>query len=170
MIIMEQKIDTTKATRNYLVDMIAFLPFLLLLVTGIIMLMYHAGKPYSEETMGLTGNVWLITHKILTVIALPLIMVHLFFHYEWLKKLFTFTLKNKHKGLNITLFVLFILCVLTSLLSWLVFNDSNIGKAMKGIHNKFGILLIIFFVIHISNYFKWIVNMTKIILKKKKNQ
>ena len=166
----EQENKNTKAIRNYWVDMISFLPFLFLLTTGVIMLMYHTGKPYSVETIGLNGETWMIIHKTLTVIALPLIIVHLFFHIEWLKKLFRLTLKSKYKGINVTLFVLFVLCVLTSLLSWLVFNDSNIGKAMRGIHNKFGILLIVFFVIHISNYFKWIVNMTRRIMKKKNNQ
>ncbi len=155
----------SKTIRNYYVDIIAFLPFLLLLISGIIMLQYHGGKAYLDETMGINGNTWIIIHKILTVISLPIVLLHLALHYNWLKKLVTLKLKNKHSGMNISIFIIFLLCASTSLLSWLIFANSNIGEALRGIHNKLGILLIVFFAIHILNYYKWIVNMTKSVFK-----
>ena len=63
--------------------------------------------------------------------------------------------------MNLTLFILFFLCALTALLAWLVFNDSKLGEVLRELHTKLGLLLIIFFAIHLSNYFKWMLNMTQ---------
>ena len=158
-----------KTSQRCVVNLFSFLPFLFLLITGMIMLMYHAGNPYSLKVLGLDGNDWLFLHKTFTIISLPLIVLHLYQHLDWLKKLFTLSLKNKHKRVNVTLFVVFILCALTSLLSWLIFNDSFIGKALKGMHNKFGMLLIILFVIHIAIYSKSLLKTTKKMLENKKH-
>lgn len=70
--------------------------------------------------------------------------------------------------MNLALFILFFLCALTGLLAWLVFNDSKLGEALRGLHTKLGLLLIIFFGIHIGNYFKWLLNMTKKALRRNK--
>lgn len=151
--------------RNYFVDIIALLPFLALLFTGAILLVYHVRKAPELETLGIDGHMWLLLHKIATVFAAPLILLHLVLHFNWLKKLFTFKLKNKNKGKNITLFVLFLLCVVTSFLSWFIYKDSATGDGLRGIHNKFGILLIVFFVLHIISYTRWLINMTRKIVK-----
>lgn len=164
--IMNQNKKKSKATLNYYVDIIAFLPFLLLLLTGIVMLAYHGGKPYDAKTIGVDGYTWIQIHRIFTIIATPLVIFHLIMHLDWLKKLFTFKLKNKRRGVNITLFIFFLLSALTSLFSWLIFGSSNIGNALRGVHNKFGILLIIFFIIHLIVYFKWIIKMTQRVLNK----
>lgn len=163
---MKKTNNQSKSTRNYYVDVIAFLPFLLLLITGIIMLGYHGGKPYDSETLGFDGNVWIFIHKTLTVIAFPIVMLHLILHFDWIKKLFTLKLKNKHRGTNVVLFLIFLICSLTALVSWLVLGDSETGNLLRGLHNKFGLLLIVFFVIHLISYTQWIVGMTKRILKK----
>ncbi|WP_066631593.1 DUF4405 domain-containing protein [Labilibacter marinus] len=154
----------SKAKRNYYVDVIAFIPFLLLLISGIVMLKYHAGAPYESTAMGLSGYVWTNVHKALTIIALPLVVLHLVLHANWLKKLFTFKLKNKNKGINISLFIFFVLCVVTSLLGWLVFPDSDIAGLLLGLHNKLGIVLVVLFVVHVLIYTKWLVKMTKKVL------
>lgn len=154
-----------QAIRNYYVDIISLLPFLLLLFTGVILLIYHKGKPYQAETLSISGYSWLIVHKIVSVASFFMVAIHLTLHLNWLKKLFTRKLKNKHKGKNITLFILFFLTVLPSALSWLIINDTELAKGLRGIHNKLGILLIILFVIHFINYFNWIITMTKRIMK-----
>ncbi len=155
----------TNNWRNYYIDIIALLPFLALLFTGAILLAYHVGKTPELETFGFDGHMWLLLHKLATVISVPLILLHLILHLNWLKKLITFKLKNKNKGKNITLFVLFMLCVVTSFLSWVIFKDSETGDGLRGIHNKFGILLIVLFTFHIISYTRWLINMTRKIFK-----
>lgn len=155
----------SKVIRNFYVNIIAFSPFVLLLITGIIMLIYHTGKTNSVEIFGFNGDTWLFIHKTLTIIAVPIVIIHLILHIGWFKKLFTSRFRNKHKGTNVALFIFFLLCTLTSLLSWFVLNDSTIDKGLRDIHNKFGIVLITIFVIHIINNFKWVINIIRKIQK-----
>lgn len=162
---MKQGNSKSKAMRNYYVDIIAFVPFLFLLISGIVMLKYHSGTSSEVESMGLSGDAWILAHKVLAVISLPIVMLHLVLHVNWFKKLFTLKLKNKHRGINVTLFIFFLLCASTSLLSWLVFADSDTGKLLRGLHNKLGIILLVFFAIHIVVNFKWLKGMTMKLLK-----
>ena len=153
-----------KAIRNYYVDIVLLLPFILSLVTGLVLLIYHTGKPFEEETLNIVGDSWLIIHKVLSIVTFSMVVIHLFLHFNWLKKLFALKLKNKHKGINIALFILFLLTVLTSALSWLIVNDIETATLLRGIHNKLGLLLIVFLVIHLKNYFNWLIVMTKRVL------
>lgn len=151
----------TKSKRNYYIDIVALLPFLLLLFTGVIMLIYHTGKPYCETTMGKDGYFWLDTHIVFAVISFIMIIIHLSLHLNWFKKLFTGKLKNKYWIKNLILVIVFSLTFLTSAIPWLFLDESNTATLMLGIHNKLGLLLTIFFVIHLLSYYKWLLNMTK---------
>ena len=163
---MTENDNTTRGLLKYLVNIIILMPFLVLLFTGFILLFYHVKETSDFEMLGLSGKSWLFFHKTFSIINLPLIALHLILHYNWLEKLFTFKLKNKNRATNITLFVLFFLCVVTSFLSWFVFKDSAAGDGLRGIHNKFGLLLIVFFVMHLIAYSGWLIKMTKKILQK----
>ncbi len=151
----------TKAARNYYVDIVSFVPFLLSILSGIVMLIYHISGNSDYKIIGFGREKWLLAHQILSLIALPFIFLHLSLHSFWLKKLFSLQLKSNHKGKNITLFIVFILCVTTSLLSWLVFKDSVIGNLLRGLHNKLGVIMTLFFILHISAYSKWLINMSR---------
>lgn len=151
----------SKSKRSYYVDIASLLPFLMLVCSGIIMLMYHSGKPYSEATLSLDGNFWLNTHIVLALITLVMITIHLSLHLNWFEKLFTSKLKNKYWIRNLILVVLFLSTSLTSVVPWLFLDESNTASMMLGIHNKIGLLLIVFFVIHLLTYYKWLINMTK---------
>lgn len=160
----------SKARRNYYLDIASLLPFLLLLFTGIIMLMYHTGKPYLETTLGRDREFWLNTHIVFGVISFVMTTIHVSLHVNWLKKLFTGKLKNKYWIRNLILLIVFSLTILTSAIPWLILDESNTASMLLGIHNKMGLLLIIFFVVHLLTYSKWLVNMTKNALKKRGNK
>lgn len=151
----------SKSTRNYYVDIAMILPFIMLIATGIIMLIYHTGLPYKETTLGLNGYFWTDIHKVFAAISLILISIHLYLHIDWFKKLFTGKLKNKFKKRNLTLVIVFLLTAITSIIPWLILGDTEGAKLFLGIHNKLGLLLIVFFAIHLLGYFKWLTNMTK---------
>lgn len=144
--------------------MATLLPFLFLIITGIIMLAYHTGKPYSEVILNKDGNFWLSTHKVFAVSSFTLITVHLSLHISWFRKLFSGKLKNKYRIRNLVLVILFLLTTLTSVFPWLILNESETANAILGVHNKIGLLLIVFFVIHLIGYFRWLLGMTKKIL------
>lgn len=149
-----------RSRRNYYVDIASLLPFLVLLITGLIMLGYHAGKPLSDTTLGRNGDFWLNTHIVFAVLALVMVSVHLSLHLNWFKKLFSSNRRNKYWLRNLLLFVLFLTTTVTSVLPWLVIRDPVGSGMFLGIHNKLGLILIVFFAIHLITYFKWLYNMT----------
>jgi Domain of unknown function (DUF4405) len=153
--------DISKSTLNCYVDIISFLPFLISLFTGVILLKYHSGEAYLTEIFSLNGYAWMLIHKVSSVITISIITIHLFLHLNWLKKLFLGKLNSKNKTPNIILLVLFLLTVITAFFSWLIFDDTEIANTLRGIHNKLGIVLIVFFVIHIKHYFTWVIKKTQ---------
>ena len=158
---MKTQNNISKSKRNYYVDITTLIPFLLLLFTGIIMLIYHTGKPYSESTLGMNGDFWLDTHIVFAIISLVMIVIHLSLHLSWFKKLFTGHLKNKYWVRNLILVIVFLLTLLTSFIPLIFLGESSIATLMLGIRNKLGLLLIVFFLIHLLTYSKWLINMTK---------
>jgi hypothetical protein len=155
----------SKANQKYLVELLAFLPFIAMIITGLIMLYFHTNPNDGLELSGLQKNEWLFFHKLSSLITIPIIIWHLVQHIDWFKKLFTLRLKNKFKRLNTSLFVVFLFTMLTSLLSWLIFKDNPIGFGLRGFHSKLGFATIILFVFHIKNYFSWIIKMSRKLFK-----
>ncbi|MFA9391150.1 MAG: hypothetical protein ACERKD_15175 [Prolixibacteraceae bacterium] len=143
-------------TRFYIYT-IGLLPFVLLLFTGVILVKYHTGAAPESTVLGGDAHFWFSFHKVIAVITIPLILLHLFVKTDWVKSLLRFKVKGRFKTTNSILFVVFVLCSLTALVSWLIIDDPAISGNLGGIHNKFGILLIILFVIHVWNYRKRII-------------
>lgn len=158
---MKRKDSLPKSHKNYYVDMAALVPFLMLLFTGFIMLMYHTGTPKSENILSRDGHFWLNTHIVFALISLVIITVHLSLHLNWFKKLFSAKKKNKYWFRNLMLVLLFLIATLTSIIPWLILEDSQSAQMLLGIHNKFGLLLTAFFLIHLLSYFNWLMSMTK---------
>lgn len=158
---MKEAVKPSKATRNYYVDIVSLLPFVFMLFTGIVMLAYHAGKPIEELTFNKDGGFWLNAHIVSALVSMVATGVHLYQHFGWFKKLFSGKQKNKYWVRNLILVLSFLAVTLTSVLPWLVLEESKTASVMLGLHNKLGLLLIVFFVVHLLSYFKWLVNMTK---------
>lgn len=157
----------TKSRRNYLYNTFSFFPFVFLLFTGIVVLRYHGGYAYVLETFGIDGYQWLWIHRISALAIIPIILVHLILHLHWLKMLVKLRFYGKNSGMNLTLLVVFLLSAITALLAWFVFKDSPVAEILREVHNKLGLLLIFFFILHLSNYFKWFITMTGKVLGKK---
>lgn len=147
--------------RNYYVDIAILFPFVFLLFTGIVMLRYHAGMPTSETLLGNDAHFWLNTHIFSAIASFVMIVVHLSLHLGWFKKVFSGSIKNKYWIRNLVLVILFLLTILTSAVPWLFLQESSFADALLGIHNKLGLLLIVFFAIHLLGYSRWLINMTK---------
>ena len=167
----KQEIQFSKANRNYFLNMATLLPFVLLLASGILVLRYHGGMDYNKLTLGLNGNQWLKAHQLLALVVIPLVMLHLWLHGYWLKKLFRLKkASGKNHDMNLALFIVFVLTVLTALISWLVFDGKPAADLLREIHNKLGLALLFFFAIHLINYFKWLANMTRKNFSKEKRK
>ena len=158
---------TSKALRNYIYDLSSITPFVFLLLTGIIVLRYHSGTEQEIRSFGLDGNLWLQIHRIAALIVIPLIIIHLLLHTHWIKDLFKYKLKGKNSGMNLTLFFVFAACAVTALLAWFAFYGKPLSEVLREVHSKLGLLLIFFYIIHVSNYYKWLARMTRKYLWKK---
>lgn len=133
---------------------IALLPFIPLVVTGVILLKYHTGAPFEACVLGLDAHFWFPFHKVTALITMLFVLLHLFVKTNWVKNLFQFKLEGKFTTANVMLFVVFLFCSLTAFCSWLIFHGTHISEMLVGIHNKLGLLLILMFVIHLWNYRK----------------
>lgn len=148
-------IQSRGKTRFYIYT-IAFLPFILLLSSGVIMLNYHTGAPKEALIIAQDGYFWLAFHKTVSMVCTPFILLHLIVKTNWVKTFFLFKLKGKFKTSNIVLFLAYFICLFTAIGSWLIFSDDEITSSLRGVHNKIGILLIVVFCIHIWNY-RWVI-------------
>lgn len=142
----------SKANQNYLIELFAFLPFLIMSISGLVMLKFHANENVFLLVLGISKSSWLLFHKTSSTVALVMVVWHLIQHAEWIKKLFTLKLKNKYKRLNTALFIVFTLTVFTAILSWILFLESSVEEGLRGIHSKLGFISIILFFFHIKNY------------------
>lgn len=157
----KNKNKLSKATRNYYLNLLSLFPFLMIIITGLVALRYHGGADYNLTTAGLNGHNWLLTHRTVALILIVLISIHLWLHKHWFRSFFNKKKQSKNHDMNISLFVVFILCVLTALLSWFIFNGKPAADLLREVHNKLGFALIFFFIVHLVNYFKWLITMTK---------
>ena len=151
-----------KSTTFFYVNTIIFLPFVLLALSGLlIMINYHAGQMTDTAVvLGLNRYEWLLLHKITAVISIIGLSVHLFLHMSWLK---TVLMKKLHKKLNqntkitMWLLILAVATALTGIISWLLAPAiAHSRHSVIEIHDKMGIILTILFVLHIINHLKWI--------------
>lgn len=151
-----------KAFQNYLVDITALVPFTLLLASGVIMLIYHSGISGEQRIMMMNKEAWLLFHRYVSLIALPLVMLHMYFHWNIIMKLFRPAKgKASNRSLNLSLFGLFITTSLTAIISWFFVNDDEGRKLLVDIHNKLGMALIVFYGVHLALHLGWIIRMTR---------
>ena len=136
----------------------ALVPMILLLGTGLILLKYHAGASVDSLVLGQDGHFWHSFHTLVAIISTLMVVLHLFVKTNWMRNLLTFKLKGRFKVANVLLFVIFLLCSCTAFSSWLIFGNADISVLLRGLHNKFGLLLIVLFLIHIWNYRKVILS------------
>lgn len=155
------KVNISKKTLFY-VNSITFLPFILLAFSGLlIQINYHAGHlTDTAVVLGLNRYGWLLLHKITAVISIIGLSAHLFLHVGWLKAVLLKKLyKKSRRNTKITLWLLIsaVATALTGIISWLLAPAMVYARhSIIEIHDKIGIILIILFVLHIVNHWKWL--------------
>ncbi len=153
---------TKKSTIFFYVDTIILSPFILLAISGLlIQINYHAGEMTDTAVvLGLNRYEWLLIHKITAVISIIGLSIHLFLHMSWLKTVFlknSYKKPNRNTKITLWLLILAIATALTGIISWLLAPAMTHARHIAiDIHDKIGIILIIIFVLHIINHWKWI--------------
>ena len=149
-----------KIKLNYLVDLALFVQFALVGYSGLIMYFNR----YSA------GSLLRLIHDKVGILMLVFFVAHISLHWRWI----VFTTKNffrKEKQIkksrkvklnylvDLAFFVQFALVGYSGLIMF--FNHHAAGQILSLIHDKVGILMLVFFVAHIALHWRWIVFTTK---------
>lgn len=158
---MLKKLLTNRAFRNYVVDLAALLPFLCLLGSGIVMLIYRSGVSEDSLTLGFSGHQWRWFHQRTTLVALPLVLLHLLLHWAALRRLFLKGRKAGFKPINLILLILFLATSASGLLTWLWIQEEGMVEGFQELHNKLGMALVVFFALHLAVFYPFLIKMSR---------
>lgn len=75
-----------KARLNYLVDFFIFLFFVIVSLTGLLILFFipRGNKSGYQEFLGVTKSNWAFLHEWAGIIMIILVAVHLILHWKWI--------------------------------------------------------------------------------------
>ena len=126
-----------------------------------IMLHYHMGHPGAisdvETCWGLHYSDCLWIHKSSAITVTLLMGYHILLHFKWYKNVLLKKLMAKNKQV-IVLSVIFAIALLSGFTPWLLqLSNSNylLHRFLLEIHDKTGILLIVFLVLHVIKRINW---------------
>jgi len=129
-----------------------------------IMIHYHMGHPgiiSATETFGrLHYSDWSWIHKASTIVLTLFIAYHVQLHWNWYKNVLYKKLLTKNKQV-LLLSVIFTVSFLTGFIPWVLqlSHPTDITRRfLLEIHDKTGIILIVFLVLHVSKRVKWFKN------------
>jgi hypothetical protein len=117
----------------------------------------HGGIDFNNAVLGLNHSQWLLSHKI-SIIAFSFYMTyHVLLHWSWFKVILRKSLIAKNKQIFI-LSTIFILAAITGFIPWfltLTSNQDSVRNTFIEIHDKIGLILIVYLILHISKRLKW---------------
>lgn len=151
--------DTARA--NFYINLMALVPFLVLIATGhILQTEYHMHHlPEGALIMGLGRHGWLTLHELSAVISLACILHHCAHHWKFIvtvtkKKLYR---KKMSSGIvSYILFLVFIATALTAFVSW-IFLEGRARHMLVEVHDKLALLLTLVFAVHLITRTGWMV-------------
>jgi len=123
--------------------------------------MGHHGDISTTDTFwGIDYFAWSAIHKTGTI-ALSLVMAyHILLHWKWYKNVLLKRLLAKNSQV-ILLSVIFFVTGLTGFIPWLLQSGDASESTRRGIleiHDKMGIVLIVFLILHVSKRLNWFTN------------
>jgi len=129
-----------------------------------IMLHYHMGHHGAISTTdtfwGLHYFDWSGIHKTSSIVLTLLMAYHILLHWKWYKNVLFKKLFSKNRQV-LLLSIIFIVAFLTGFSPWILqlrVGTNSIRTSLLEIHDKIGIVLIVFLVLHVSKRFKWFKN------------
>jgi hypothetical protein len=124
---------------------------------------HHGQIAAMEEVLGLDYYQWSGLHKISIILISTLVIIHLFWHYQWFKTMIT--KKRLARNRQVILFLLiFLFTAFTGYAAWVYaqFADGEFQrKLFIEIHDKITLILLVFLVLHIVKRRNWFVNAYK---------
>lgn len=157
----------TKTIKKITVDIINLISLSISAFIGIlIQANYHIGhKADSFLVYGFDRGFWNNLHIFVTALFLIGLIYHSVLNFRTIKTLFQSRIKSLPKGFGISRILLLIM-FLTSLsgIFSLIFNiagEFQIRFHFLEIHDKLGLLLVVLFLVHFIQHFKWMVRIIR---------
>jgi len=153
------------SARNYWLDLILFITFLLTSFTGL--LLWLLMQP--QTTLAFSGhykNFWLTSHICCGMVSVAGTFIHVISHKEWLKALrgrsiSSLPLKLKaNRILDRILWISFLAASSFAILG-LVFPGGYRASSQSRLHVAFGMFLLVGIIVHLVFHRKWIVSTIK---------
>jgi hypothetical protein len=155
----------SKNERNFWLDWIMLIAYLLTIVSGFLLWLVI---PHSDNSVfaGIDRTVWLAFHVGSGFIGLFGVIIHIDWHWEWLKALRGKSLKTlkrpvrTNRVINRMTWFAFIYSNVFGMLAWLLSASMSTGviKLFDRLHVITGIAWLIFLVTHLVLHQKWIVS------------
>jgi hypothetical protein len=154
-----------KNERNYWLDWIMLFVFLITIVSGFLLwLVIPNGKPFVFT--GIDRGVWLVLHVGSSFLGLLGVIVHIVWHWDWLKALrgrSLGTLKKPvraNRVINRLIWFTFISCNVFGILAWLQPAGMPVEaiKIFSRLHTTTSMAWLVYLVAHLVLHQKWIVS------------
>ncbi len=162
--------DTQK---SYLISSLLFVPFVITLVTGLVLVfVFHMQHQHSELGLylGISHSVWKEVHVYSSIISSIILFYHLrhirrkIFGIGFIKRSI-----NARKRASMLLLLFSLMCAITGFIPYIMglFNSSNhINIMFVELHDKFGIILFGFALYHIIKKWKPTLKVMKVLVRK----
>ncbi len=157
-----------QSNRNFWLDVTAFITFLITTITGFLLWLVIPHK-LEMAFLGFSRGVWVAAHICSGVVVLIIIVIHIVWHWDWLRALRGRSLSgmpDKLRANRITdrvMWITYITANASGGLAWMMHFDSDVsvGALSDRLHGMVGVVLTFLVIMHLALHWKWITSTTR---------
>jgi hypothetical protein len=158
----------SRTERNFWLDVTIFVALLITTITGFILWLVIPHK-LDIVFLGFSRSVWVTTHICLGVVGLAGIVLHIVWHWGWLKALRGRPLaemKEKLRANRVVDRIMWITYITTNVfgaIAWALHfgDDIYVVSVPDRLHVVFGVAWTILTIVHLALHWKWITSTTQ---------
>lgn len=158
----------SRTERNYWLDTTIFASLLITTITGFILWLVIPHK-LDIVFLGFSRNAWVAVHISFEMMGLAGIILHIVWHWEWLKALRGRRLSGMSKKLRANrvvdriMWITYIATNVFGAMAWALHfgDDIYVVRIPDRLHVVFGIAWIILTIAHLALHWKWITSTTQ---------
>ena len=157
-----------KTKYNFWLDVTIYIVFLLTILTGFILWLVIPHK-LDIVFLGISRSLWITTHVCFGLVGFAGVVIHIVWHWGWLKALRGRPLgglKKKLRANRVVNRIMWIAYIATNVfggLAWVLHLEVNsyIVRVPDRLHVVFGVMWTILLIVHLVLHWKWITSTTR---------